>query len=355
MRGQLEGYNLERKRVLVIGGGTAGMASALDLVERGVEVFLIEKEKEIGGRAADYCCKATEKCNRCTACLVLQQKDKVMQEPLIHVLTSANVKDVTKNGRGFKATVARGEDDIALEVQAVIVATGFDPYDLKRRSEFAYGLEENVISGLELEKALKEKGSLTAAFGSGIKKIGFIQCVGSRDLSIGNGYCSRVCCMYAAKLAKIIRSELPDVEIDIFYMDFQSFGKGFSAFNQELRESDKIKFIRAIPSKIYGFPYDRLTVRYTDSLVGKPCEDKYDLIVLSLAITPSEGTQEIAQQLGIALDDYGFMAGRSAQETVATNQAGVFLAGVCQGPKDIPQTIGHAKAAAGQAYLYLNS
>ncbi|NPV30669.1 MAG: CoB--CoM heterodisulfide reductase iron-sulfur subunit A family protein [Firmicutes bacterium] len=346
---------MERKKVLVIGGGTAGMTSALDLAERGVEVYLVEKEKEIGGRAGDYCCKATESCNRCAACLVLQQKDKVTQEPLVHILTSAQVNAVKRNGKGFQATVARGEDVLSLEVQAVIVATGFDPYDLKRRSEFAYGLEENVISGLELEKALKEKGSFVAAFGSGIKKIGFIQCVGSRDLSIGNGYCSRVCCMYAAKLAKLIRSELPEVEIDIFYMDFQSFGKGFSIFTQELRETDKIKFIRAIPSKIYGFPYDRLTVRYTDSLVGKPCEEKYDLIVLSLAITPAQGSQELAQQLGIALDNYGFMAGRSDQETVATNQPGIFLAGVCQGPKDIPQTIGHARAAAGAAYQYLTS
>ncbi|MDH7576350.1 MAG: FAD-dependent oxidoreductase [Bacillota bacterium] len=346
---------MEREKVLVIGGGTAGMTSALELAERGVEVFLIEKEKEIGGKAADYCCKATEKCNRCAACLVLQQKDKVSQEPLVHVLTSARVTEVKRNGKGFKAAVTRGEDVLALEAQAVIVATGFDPYDLKRRSEFAYGLEGNVISGLELEKALKEKGSFAAAFGSGIKKIGFIQCVGSRDLSIGNGYCSRVCCMYAAKLAKIIRNELPEVEIDIFYMDFQSFGKGFSIFNQELRETDKVRFIRAIPSKIYGFPYDRLTVRYTDSMVGKPCEDKYDLIVLSLAITPSESSQQLAQQLGLNLDNYGFMAGCSDEETVVTNQPGVFLAGVCQGPKDIPQTIGHARAAAGMVFQYLGS
>ena len=173
-----------------------------------------------------------------------------------------------EEGKGFKATIASGDQDMALECQAVIVATGFDPYNLSRRSEFAYGLEKNVVSGLDLEKALKEKGSLTAAFGP-VNKIGFIQCVGSRDLSIGNGYCSRVCCMYAAKLAKLIRSELPEVELDIFYMDFQSFGKGFADFDKELRESDKVKFVRAIPSKIYGFPYDRLTVRYTDSLSGQ--------------------------------------------------------------------------------------
>lgn len=346
---------MERKKALVIGAGAAGMASALDLAAQGVEVFLVEKGAEIGGKAAEYCCKATDECNRCAACLVLQQKEKVAGEPLIQVFTNASIKEFSKNGKGFKATVASGGQDVALEFGTAIVATGFDPYNLGRRSEFAYGLEKNVISGHELENALKEKGSLTAAFGPGIDKIGFIQCVGSRDLSIGNGYCSRVCCTYTAKMARLIRSELPDVELDIFYMDFQSFGKGFADFNKEIRESDKVRFVRAIPSKIYGFPYDRLTVRFSDSLNGEQVEEKYDLIVLSLAITPAAGNIELAQKLGIGLDDYGFLAGHSAEESTVTGQPGIFLAGVCQGPKDIPQTIGHARAAAGKAGNYLFS
>ena len=344
---------MENKKVLIIGGGTAGMTSALEMAGRGVEVILVEKESDIGGRAATYCCKATDECNRCAACLVLQQRDSVMQEPNIRTYTNARVTEIGKNGNGFKATVMCGDDAVSLDAEAVILATGFDPYDLSKRNEFAYGQEQNIITGLELEKAIKEKGSLAAAYGTDIKKIGFIQCVGSRDISIGNGYCSRVCCMYAAKLAKIIRNEMPDVEIDIFYMDFQSFGKGFSAFKETMQESDKIKLVRGIPSKIYGFPYDRLTVRYADSNVGKQCEDKYDLIVLSLAITPTKGSQEIAKQLGIDLDSYGFMAGEG--DSVKTGQTGVFLAGVCQGPKDIPQAVGHAKAAAGEVYRYLYS
>ncbi|MDN5365368.1 MAG: heterodisulfide reductase subunit [Thermacetogenium sp.] len=337
---------MEKKRVLVIGGGTAGMTSALEMAERGIEVILIEKEKEIGGRAATYCCKATDECNRCAACLVLQQRDDVLKEPSIQVYTDARVTKIGKNGRGFQATITSSDATVNLEVGAVILATGFDPYDLSKRSEFAYGLEKNVITGLELEKAIKEKGSITAAYGAGIKKIGFVQCVGSRDLSIGNGYCSRVCCMYAAKLAKVIRHELPEAEIDIFYMDFQTFGKGFSAFKETLQETDKVRLVRGIPSKIYGFPYDRLTLRYAESQGGKQCEEKYDLIVLSLAITPTKESRELAEQLNVDLDSYGFMT---------AGPEGVFLAGVCEGPKDIPQTIGHAKAAAGAAYRYLCS
>ncbi len=341
------------KKVLVVGGGTAGMAAALELAERGAAVYLVEKEQEIGGRAAAYCCKATDVCNKCGACLVLQLKDKVAQEPFIEIFTGATLAELKRNGKGFKARLVRGEKTEELAAEAVVLATGFDPYNLWCRSEFAYGIEKNVITGLDLERALKEKGSLQAAFGD-VGRIGFIQCVGSRDLSLGRGYCSRVCCMYAAKLAKLIRSELPDAEISIFYMDFQSFGKGFSTFREVLQNTDKINFIRGIPSKVYGFPYERLTVRYVDSLEGKPREEKYDLIVLSLAITPAAGTEQLAAWLGLERDRYGFFAPASLEETVKTNQAGVFLAGVCEGPKDIPQTIAHARAAAGAVCAYLS-
>ena len=190
-----------------------GMTSALEMVN--VCRVVLAERREIGGRAATYRCKATDECNRCAACLVLS-KEKVLQDP-VRVYTMP-VNEISKNGDGYKATVVSGEKELSLNVQAVILATGFDPYDLSRRNEFAFGREQNVVTGLELEKAIKEKGSITAAYGENIKKIGFIQCVGSRDLSIDNGYCSRVCCMYAAKLAKIIKNELPDTEVDIFYV-----------------------------------------------------------------------------------------------------------------------------------------
>jgi heterodisulfide reductase subunit A len=345
---------LGTKKVLIIGGGTAGMTGALDLAARGVEVFLVDRAGNIGGRAAEYCCKATGACNHCSVCLVLQQRERVIREPMIQVFCSASINEILKIDNVFKVSITAPGKDMVLECQAVIAATGFDPYDLDRRREFAYGVEKNVISGLDLELALRKKGSMIAAFGPDINKIGFVQCVGSRDLTIGNGYCSSVCCMYAARLARLIRSELPDALLNIFYMDFQGFGKGFADFDRGLRGSDRVNFIRAIPSKIYGFPYDHLTVRYADSLSGRALEDKYDLIVLSLAITPSAGNKDLAQKLGIGLNEYGFLAVSSDRESLFTSQPGIFLAGVCQGPKDIPQTIGHATAAAGEAYRFLD-
>jgi len=350
---------MERQRVLVIGGGVAGMTSALDLAERGIEVYLVDKAEKIGGQAGDYCCKATDKCQKCSACVALQAQAKVTDHPLIKVCTKTQVVGLSGSAGNFTVKLDCGKDccpkgeDNTVVVQAVIVATGFKPYRVEQKSEFGYGVHKNVVTGYDLEKALKEKGSITAAYGD-VKKIGFVQCVGSRDLQDGaNSYCSRVCCMYASRLAKLIRSELPEAELSIFYMDYQSFGKGFKTFKDDLFKTDKVQLIRGIPSKVYSFPYDRLTVRYADSLAGKTAEEKYDLLVLSAAITPGSESEQLAKALGIDLDNDGFLAPKSAAEAVRTATAGIYLAGTCQGPKDIPQTVGHARAAAGAALAFL--
>lgn len=347
---------MERQRVLVIGGGVAGMTSALDLAGRGIEVHLVEKSGQIGGQAASYCCKATDKCQKCAACLTLQAKTEVSETPLIKVRTSCQVTGVRGSAGNFTVTLtgADGTEETVV-VQAIIVATGFKPYQAERKSEFGYGVHRNVITGYDLEKALQEKGSIKAAFGD-VQKIGFVQCVGSRDLQAdGHPYCSRVCCMYSSRLAKLIRAELPEAELNIFYMDYQSFGKGFRVFKEELLNSDKVGLIRGIPSKVYSLPYDRLTVRYSDSLAGSTAEEKYDLLVLAAAITPGSDSSRLAEILGIEQDEYGFLAARSGPETVETAVAGVYLAGTCQGPKDIPQTIGHARAAAGAVLAFLQT
>ncbi|MFZ5639319.1 MAG: FAD-dependent oxidoreductase [Bacillota bacterium] len=343
---------MQNQRVVVIGGGVAGMTCALEAAAKGIEVCLVEKAADIGGWAYDYCCKATDKCAKCSACLVPQAKMHVEKHPLITVYCYSEVIGVSGQPGNYRVKVKKDQDVTDLEAGAIIVACGFKPFDAARKGEFGHAVEKNVITGLELEQALNEKGSLIRAFG-GARNIGFIQCVGSRDLTIGNNYCSRVCCMYAAKLARLIRSELPDADLTIFYMDFQTFGKGFDEFIKAAQEDDRIQFVRGIPSKIFGFPYDRLTVRYANSLTGEALEDKYDLIVLSAAITPGEDTEKLASMLGIELDRHGFFK-VDTENPVATGQAGVFVAGTCQSPKDIPQSMEQAKAAAGAAVKYLS-
>ncbi|PKM81096.1 MAG: pyridine nucleotide-disulfide oxidoreductase [Firmicutes bacterium HGW-Firmicutes-14] len=343
---------MQKQKVLVIGGGVAGMTGALEAAAKGLEVYLVEKSADIGGWAYTYCCKATDKCAKCSACLVPQAKMHVEKNPLITVFCGSEVTGVSGQSGNYSVKVNTGEGKVTdLEVGAIIIAAGFKPFDAARKGEFSYDREKNVITGLELEQALNEKGSLVSAFGK-VKSVGFIQCVGSRDLSFNNNYCSKVCCMYASKLARLIRSELPDAELTIFYMDFQTFGKGFDEFVKSAKEDDKIQFVRGIPAKIFGFPYDRLTVRYANSLTGEAIEDKFDLIVLSTAITPCEDTGKLASMLDVETDEHGFFKAATL-DPVGTKQQGVFIAGTCQSPKDIPQTMEQAKAAAGAAIKFL--
>ncbi len=343
---------MQTQKVLVLGGGIAGMTSALEAAAKGLDVYLVEKAADLGGLAYTYCCKATDKCAKCSACLVPQAKMHVEKDPLITVFCGSEVIGISGQSGDYRAKVKTGEGQVAdLEVGAIIVATGFKPFEAARKGEFAYDREKNVITGLELEQALREKGSLSAAYGK-LKNIGFIQCVGSRDLAFGHNYCSKVCCMYAAKLARLIRTELPDAELTIFYMDFQTFGKDFDEFVKSAKEDDKIQFVRGIPAKIFGFPYDRLTVRYANSMTGEAIEDKFDLVVLSAAIRPGEDTQKLASILDVETDEHGFFK-TGTLDPVGTKQPGVFVAGACQSPKDIPQSTEQAKAAAGAAIKFL--
>ena len=343
---------MQNQKVLVLGGGIAGMTAALEAAAGGIPVYLVEKAAEIGGWAYKYCCKATDKCAKCSACLVPQAKIKLERNPLITVFGGSQIVGVSGRPGNYYVKIADGDGQITdLEVGAVIIATGFKPFDVARKGEFAYGREKNVITGLELEQALREKGSLVTAFGKA-RSIGFIQCVGSRDLALGKNYCSKVCCMYASKLARLIRTELPEAEITIFYMDFQTFGLGFDEFLKAAKEDDKINFVRGIPAKIFGFPYDRLTVRYANSMTAEAIEDKFDLIVLSAAITPGDETGKLADMLEIDIDEHGFFK-VSILNPVGTKQPGVFVAGTCQSPKDIPQSTEQARAAASAAIRFL--
>ncbi|HWI54675.1 MAG TPA: CoB--CoM heterodisulfide reductase iron-sulfur subunit A family protein, partial [Desulfobacteria bacterium] len=318
----------------------------------GFHVYLVEKGAALGGWACTYCCKAADKCAKCSACLVPQAKLQVEQTPLITVLCDSEIDGLTGNAPDYKVQIKNNSGVVTeVEVGAIIATIGFKPFDASQKGEFAYGREKNVITGLELEKAIREKGSVAAAFGR-LNSIGFIQCVGSRDLAVGNNYCSRVCCMYASKLARLIRSEAPEIELTIFYMDFQTFGKGFEEFMASARDDDKIQFIRGIPAKIFGFPYDRLTVRYANSLTGEAIEDKFDLIVLSSAITPAEDTGRLAGILDIETDEHGFFK-TGVLDPVETKKQGVFVAGACQSPKDIPASMEQAKAAVSCAIRFL--
>lgn len=342
-------------RVLVIGGGIAGMTSAVELAEHGVKVTLLEKEGVLGGKAVTYCCKATDRCQKCFACFAHQIRVRVERHPGVEVKLRAEVVNAEEEGDGFRFQVKTPTGLEEVEVKAVIVATGFTPFDVrKRRQEYGYGRSRRVITGLDLERILQEKGNLTAVFGP-VRKIGFIQCVGSRDLAYEKaGYCSRVCCMYTLRLSRLLRAELPEADIAVFYMDLQTFGRGYDRLLKEITTEDRIRLIRGIPAKTFLYPGERLTVKYADTLTGEIIEEKMDVLVLAAAVTPPEDATKLAELLGIERDSFGFFKGHPAYPWLSSRER-VFLAGACQAPKDIFQSILQAKAAASAALQVLTA
>jgi len=243
------------------------------------------------------------------------------------------------------------DQELELEVGAVILAPGYEVFDPRLRPEYGYGRYPNVITSLEFERILSASGPYQGeVLRPGDKKhprrIAWIQCVGSRDLSLGRGYCSSVCCMYAIKEALIAREHQPDLELTIFYNDIRAFGKGFEAYYENAKSSG-IRFIKSIVSGVRELKGSRnLLVSYAAD--GEVREEEFDLVVLSVGLRIPQELQELAQRLGVELNHYGFCLTEEFSP-VRTSRPGVFVCGAFQGPKDIPETVMQASGAAAEA------
>ncbi len=244
---------------------------------------------------------------------------------------------------------------LELDVGTVIVATGFDVFDPRRKPEFGYGVYPQVITTLEFERLASASGPTTgriALNGRTPRRVVFLQCVGSRDLSLDISYCSRVCCMAVAKQAHLAHDRLPGAQVTVFYMDVRAFGKGFEEFYDRVRQEGVI-YRRGNPSEIIRRG-DALIVRAEDTLLGEPVEVEADLVVLAVGLQPRSDAEALARTLNLKSGEDGFfLEDHPKLRTVESNLPGVFLAGCCQGPKDIPDTVAHAKAAASAAMILL--
>jgi heterodisulfide reductase subunit A len=260
------------------------------------------------------------------------------------------------------AVVYDQEDEfIEVDVGAVVVATGFDPFDATKKPEFGYGRYRNVISGLEFERLASASGPTKGKIqlnGKMPKEIVFVHCVGSRDkagAATGQGeeYCSRICCMYTAKQAHLAHDKIPGAKITVFYMDVRAFGKGFEEFYDRVR-AEGITYRRGNPSEIYRRG-DKLIVRAEDTLLGRTVEVPADLVVLATGVQPRADAAQVAGMLGLEFSPDGFFAEAHPElRPVDTQRPGIFLAGTCQAPKDIPDTVAQAKAAASRAIVELS-
>ena len=250
---------------------------------------------------------------------------------------------------------------VDLEVGAVIVATGFDLIDPRLKPEFGYGVYPGVMTGVEFERLSSASGPTLGRItvnGKEPHDVVFIKCVGSREhrreqaVQGGVPYCSRVCCMYTAKHAHLVRDKIPDANITVFYMDVRAFGKGYEEFYDRVRH-EKVIYRRGEPAEVYRRG-DKLVVLAEDTLLGQPIEVEADLVVLATAIVPRTDASETAALLGLERSPDGFFQEAHPKfRPVDTLLDGIFLAGCCQGPKDIPDTVAQAKAAASSAMVAL--
>lgn len=245
------------------------------------------------------------------------------------------------------------------QVGAVVMATGYDLFDWAGSyGEYGHSKYPDVISSLQFERLLNSSGPtggkiLRPSDSKEPKSIVFIKCVGSRDESKGKSYCSRACCMYTAKHAQQILEKIEGARVYVFYMDVRTPGKGYEEFYQR-SVNEGACYIRGRVSKIYP-KGEKLVVRGADTLLGRPVEVETDLVVLATAMTPSRGSDELAKVVGFTTDKDGFyQEAHPKLKPVETNTGGIFLAGCCQGPKDIPDTVSQASAAAAKVIVLLS-
>ena len=421
------------KRALVIGGGIAGIQTAIDIADAGYHVDIVEKTPSIGGRMSQLdktfptldcsACILTPKMveaaahenitihtysevekvsgfvgnftvdirkkaryvdiNKCTGCGVCQEKcpskktpnefnrglnnRSAIYTPFAQAIPNVPVIDTTacikfKTGKcGVCEKVCQAgainyaqQDEIITETYgAIVVATGFDTIKLDQYGEYAYGQSKDVITSLELERVMNAAGPTKGHLerlsdGKAPKEIVFIQCVGSRcSDDRGKPYCSKICCMYTAKHAMLIRDKYPDTNVTVFYIDVRTPGKNFDEFYRRAVEDYGVNYIKGQVGKVIPQADGSLLVQGVDLLDQKQILKKADMVVLATAIEPNPDVRKIATMLTASIDTNNFLTEAHPKlRPVESPTAGVFLSGVCQGPKDIPETVAQAGAAA---------
>ncbi|MFB3885307.1 MAG: 4Fe-4S binding protein [Thermodesulfobacteriota bacterium] len=245
--------------------------------------------------------------------------------------------------------------EFQIDIGTIVVATGYDPFDPRLKPEFGYGSYKNVMTALEFERLLSANGPTGGRVlidGQEPKNVFFIQCVGSRDKTAGNEYCSRVCCMFTAKQASLVRDLLPDARITVCYMDIRAFGKGCEEFYEAVQKKG-IFYRKGIPSEIYQRSGE-LIVKAEDELLGEPYEEEADLVVLATGLTQRRDADPLRSLLKLSQGpDRFYLEVHPKLRPLDTATDGIFLAGTCQGPKDICDTIAQAHGAASRATIPL--
>jgi len=244
------------------------------------------------------------------------------------------------------------DEIIEVDVGGIVLATGFNVLDTDFFPEYGYGKYKDVITGLQFERLASASGPTLGVMkrpsdGKTPETVVFIACAGSRDSAKGIEYCSKICCMYTGKHAMLYKHKVHHGKAYVFYMDIRAGGKMYEEFIRRAIEEDGVSYVRGRVSRIYEKD-GKLIVKGADTLLGaEPLEIEADMVVLATAGIANTGAEELAQKLHVSYDPYHFFAEAHPKlRPVETNTAGIFLAGACQAPRDIPETVAQASGAA---------
>ena len=331
--------------IVILGGGIAGMTAASQLLRLGYTPIIVEETDHLGGHVAEWhrlfpdMTPAQDVVQRLAA-----------EVSAANVFLSTRVLFINRLGDTYVVMLDNG---VSIQAQAVLIATGFKLFDAAKKEEYGYGIYDQVMTNRDLERWFTT-GDDPRISGKEIRKVGFVHCVGSRDVKAGNTQCSKVCCVTAIKQAIELKEKFPEAEIWCFYMDLRLFGKKYEDFYINAQRDYGIHFIRGRVSEVSEVLDGRVLVKAEDTLSGKPVKVTLDLLVLMSGMVCNAGINPIATSLGMDLDSDGFLRSKdNICNIVSSGRKGLFLAGACTGTKTVPETISEARAAALDIHLYL--
>ncbi len=349
------------KSALVIGGGMAGINASIDIAGTDNEVFLIEKGPFLGGKVAGFHKYFPRMCP--PSCGLELMFSRIKNNPDIHVLTSSEIDTISGSPGNFEVlikTSPRHIDpidaiDIAeegkatnIKVGAIILATGWEPFDPTPLTEFGYGRLENIVTNMEFERIAKEQKT----FFDEPKKVAFIQCVGSRD-ERHLPYCSDVCCMVSIKQALFLKEVNHENEVYIFYNDIRTPGE-YEELYQKARTAGVI-FIKGIPSELRQDEPQKVNFSVFDTVAGERLDITTDMVVLATGMKPSQGNIDLKDKIGIALNKNNFIESHLQCYPQDTQREGIFSAGCCRAPMDVSRSIESAGTAAVKTLQFFNN
>ncbi len=335
-------------KVIVVGGGVSGMTSAGALSELGMEVVLLEKDDHTGGHVRNWDRLFP---SRRPGTEVMDFIGNSMG-PTIEIRCGSRVVSIDRNTDGFTVHLHNGDP---LTAESVVIATGYELFDARKKEEYGYGIYDNVITSAELEAIFREGRPLVTHEGKTPQRVGLIHCVGSRDEKVGNLYCSKVCCVTGVKQAIEIREMLPGCEVFSFYMDLRMYDRNFEELYYEAQQKWGVNFIRGRLSECAENPDHSLILKTEDTLTGRPLKMTVDMVVLLVGFVPRPETRIISDMLKLQTGSDGFLS--PVDEHFKDNNTtipGLFLTGAVKGPACIVNSIADARATAVQVKAYLN-